>query len=119
MFELLPAELHLEVFSHLQNSDLKAVRAVSRRLRDNASPALFHSIIACARYEALGAFQNISTHPVLQKYVKEIVFDGSVYHPDLANSLDLYTIQNKQHGHLSASSSFWSARTRYVPCKSQ
>jgi hypothetical protein len=114
MLELLPAELHLEVFSHLQNGDLKAVRAVSRRLRDNASPALFHSIVACARYEALGAFQNISVHSVLQNYVKEIVFDGSVYHADLANSSERYIKQNNELGSLSASSSFWSVRTRCV-----
>jgi hypothetical protein len=113
-FNLLPAELQIEVFSYLANFDLKAVRAVSRKLHDNASPALFRSVVACARYEALGAFQKISLHSVLQTYVKEIVFDGSVYNRDLAYSSELYqTYNSKLHDHR-ASSSFWSIRARYV-----
>jgi hypothetical protein len=112
-FELLPAELQLEVFSHLDNSDLKAARAVSRKLRDNASPALFRSAIACARYVAMGSFQNISLHPVLQKYVKEIVFDGSIYNSTIATREGMFESQNNRYDHL-RTSSFWGLRTRYV-----
>ncbi|KAJ4354579.1 uncharacterized protein N0V89_006316 [Didymosphaeria variabile] len=78
-FSILPAELQIEVFSYLENTDLKAVRGVSASCRDNASPHLFRSIIACTRYQAMGAFQNIALHPVYQKYVKEIVFDATAY----------------------------------------
>jgi hypothetical protein len=111
--ELLPAELQIEILDSLDNSDLKAARAVSRKLCDNASPALFRSIVACARYEALGAFQKISLHPVLQKYVKEIVFDGSLYKQDLAHSHEGYEQENDRHEHLRLTS-FWDKRTRCV-----
>lgn len=96
-FELLPAELQLEVFSNLDNSDLKAARAVSRKLRDNASPALFRSTVACARYVAMGSYQNISLNPLLQKYVKEIVFDGSVYNERVASHEEMFEKQNNSY----------------------
>jgi len=108
--ELLPAELQLDIFSYLDNVSLKAARGVSRKLRDNASPALFRSIVACARYDALGAFQKISLDSVLQKYVKEIVFDASVYDGRLANYQHLYEQQNDKYIDLRATS-YWSKRT--------
>jgi hypothetical protein len=83
-FSRLPAELQIEVFSYLENTDLKAVRSVNSSCRDNASPHLFRSIIACARYQAMGAFQNVALHPVYQKYVKEIVFDVTAYSATIA-----------------------------------
>lgn len=60
LFNRLPAELQIEIFDYLPATDVKAARAVSRTFRDNATPALFRSIVACARYQALGAFQNVS-----------------------------------------------------------
>jgi hypothetical protein len=113
-FDLLPAELQIEIFSHLENIDLKAARAVSRQLRNNASPALFRSIVACARYVALGTFQKISLDLVLQKYVKEIVFDGSVYNREVAIHQNVYESQNAKYYELKASPSFWNLRTRYA-----
>jgi hypothetical protein len=112
-FELLPAELQIAIFSYLDNTSVKAARAVSRKFRDNASPALFRSVVACARYEALGAFQNISTNSVLQSYIKEIIFDGSLYDGNFAQSLPSYEAENDRHDDLRASS-FWGKRTRYV-----
>ncbi|KAH7095363.1 hypothetical protein FB567DRAFT_430549 [Paraphoma chrysanthemicola] len=96
----------------LDNSDLKAARAVSRKLRDNATPALFRSVVACARYEALGAFQKISLHPVLQTCVKEIVFDGSLYSQDLAQSRESYEQDNDNFEDLRAAS-FWADSPRW------
>jgi hypothetical protein len=110
--DLLPAELQLEIFSNLENADLKAARAVSRQLRDNASPALFRSTVACARYVALGTFQKIALDSVLQKYVKEIVFDGTVYNQEVAHNQDLYERQNNCYEELRAIASFWGLRTR-------
>ncbi|KAF2447964.1 hypothetical protein P171DRAFT_355049 [Karstenula rhodostoma CBS 690.94] len=89
-FSKLPAELQIEVFGYLENTDLKAVRSVSTSCRDNASPHLFRSIIACARYQAMGAFQNVALHPVYQKYVKEVVFDATVYDERIAKNERLY-----------------------------
>jgi hypothetical protein len=112
-FELLPTELQLEVFSHLDYSDLKAARAVSRKLRDNASPALFRCVVACARYVAMGSFQNISLNPVLRKYVKAIIFDGSIYDAATSSRKELYESQNDRFDDL-RTSSFWSLQTRSV-----
>jgi hypothetical protein len=118
-FDQLPAELQIEVFTYLKASDLKAARAVSRQFRDNASPALFRSVVACARYMALGAFQNIANHPVLQKYVKEIVFDGSLYDEEIAAHQATYERMNDEYNDLRVGA-FWSKRIKYVrlPLKS-
>lgn len=89
-FTKLPAELQIQVFSYLSNRDLKSVRAVNIRCRDNASVWLFRSIIACARYQAMGVFQKISLHPVYQNYVKEIVFDATEYDRVLAENEKAY-----------------------------
>ena len=74
-FSHLPAELQIEIFDHLETVDAKAARAVTRTFRDNATPALFQSIVACARHHALGAYQKVSQHPTYSGYVKEIIFD--------------------------------------------
>lgn len=89
-FSRIPAELQIDIFSYLENTDLKAVRSVNTSCRDNASPHLFRSIIACARYQAMGAFQNVALHPVYQKYVKEIVFDATAYEERVAKNERIY-----------------------------
>jgi hypothetical protein len=85
-FDLLPAELQIHVFSYLDNSDLKAARAVSKTCRKNASALLFQSAVVCVRYRALGAFQNISLDPIFQRSVRQIIFDASVYQEQLAEN---------------------------------
>ncbi|KAF2131378.1 hypothetical protein P153DRAFT_355177 [Dothidotthia symphoricarpi CBS 119687] len=89
-FNLLPVELHIEIFTYLPASDLKNVRRVCKKFWDTASPTLFRSIVACARYKALGAFQNISLHSIYPKYVKEIVFDSSLYNKSMAKQERMY-----------------------------
>ncbi|KAL1599632.1 hypothetical protein SLS60_007435 [Paraconiothyrium brasiliense] len=108
----LPAELQIEVFSYLGNTDLKAVRGVSASCRDNASPHLFRSIIACARYQAMGAFQNIALHPVYQNYVKEIVFDATAYEAREAKVESAYQTSALSEPHLREVVS-WVRRTRW------
>lgn len=92
-FAELPAELQIQVLGYLERPDLKAARSVSRKFRDNASPNLFTSVVACARYLALSAMQKSSLHPVYQKYVKELVFDGSVYNSTLARKYERYKLE--------------------------
>jgi hypothetical protein len=111
--ELLPTELQLEVFSHLANSDLKAARAVSRKLRDNASPALFRYVVACARYVAMGSWQSISLNPALQNYVKAIIFNNSICNAAVSSGKELYENHNNRYDDL-RTSSFWSLQTRSV-----
>lgn len=112
-FESFPAEIQLDVFRHLDNTDLKAVRAASRKLRDNASPSLFRTAIVSARYQSLGVFQKLAAHPVLRKYVHEIVFDGSVFGLWLASSSDEYKRKNNEYENL-RTGSYYFIRERYV-----
>ncbi|KAF2002954.1 hypothetical protein P154DRAFT_430266 [Amniculicola lignicola CBS 123094] len=93
----LPAELQIEIFSYLDHSDLKAVRACSRCCRDNASPKLFERAVACARYLALGAFQKISLHPFYATYVKEIVFDGAIFEASCALKEQIYHMRSVEY----------------------
>ncbi|KAF1968613.1 hypothetical protein BU23DRAFT_514387 [Bimuria novae-zelandiae CBS 107.79] len=99
-FTKLPSELQIEVFSNLSNKDLKNVRAVSTCCRDNASVWLFRSIIACARYQAMGAFQKISLHPIYREYVKEVVFDATEYDRALAENEHEYQRNVDNHNDL-------------------
>ncbi|KAH7388735.1 hypothetical protein BKA66DRAFT_440408 [Pyrenochaeta sp. MPI-SDFR-AT-0127] len=111
-FELLPAELQIEIFTYLQSSDIKAARAVSRKLRDNATPGLFRSIIACARYPAMGAFQKISLHSVYTNYIKEIIFDASIYEASLAQQERTYEHIQDKFEELRFGS-YWAKRSRW------
>ncbi|KAG9186562.1 hypothetical protein G6011_09670 [Alternaria panax] len=111
-FMRLPAELQIEIFDYLPATDVKAARAVSRTFRDNATPALFRSIVACARYQALGAFQNVSLHSIYSGYVREVIFDGTVY--DVVLAKDHYCYQrSEQNTNDFKSSSFYAMRTRW------
>ncbi|KAA8625431.1 F-box multi-domain protein [Pyrenophora tritici-repentis] len=113
-FTVLPAELQIEIFDHLQPVDIKAARAVSRKLRDNATPALFRSIVACPRYLALGAFQNISLHSIYSGYPKEIVFDGTLYSDRIAkHDQQYYYLASKYTGLQTEVGSHWARRTRW------
>ncbi|KAF2856284.1 hypothetical protein T440DRAFT_474666 [Plenodomus tracheiphilus IPT5] len=89
-FELFPAELLIAIFAHLDLSDVKAMRKVCKTFGDFLSPALYQSVVACARNQGLGAFQNIAKHPNYSGYVKEIVFDGTVFVENFAKSDDIY-----------------------------
>lgn len=107
----LPSELQISIFSYNSAPELKVARAVCTKFRDNASVWLFRKIVACARYQAMGAFQRISESTVYGKYVKEIVFDGTAYNPDLAQSEYLYQHSADQFEELKGVVS-WARRVR-------
>lgn len=90
-FSHLPAELQVKIFDHLETVDAKAARAVSRTFRDNATPALFRSIVVGARHNALGAYQKVTQHPIYSRYVKEIIFDGTIYNQKIARDVFCYS----------------------------
>ena len=112
-FDLLPAEIQIEIFTYLEGSSLKAVRGVCRAFRDNAEPTLFRYVIASARYQSLGAFQKISLFPIFQKHVREIVFDGSLYDQFLAKNEQAYHTQAAKCPNLE-SGFRWEKHTRLV-----
>jgi hypothetical protein len=106
----LPAELQIHVFSYNSAPELKVARAVCTKFRDSASVWLFRKVVACARYQAMGAFQRVSEHTVYGKYVKEIVFDGTTYDRALAENEYLYQHSVDQFEDLNVIS--WARRTR-------
>ncbi|KAI4661165.1 uncharacterized protein J4E79_004976 [Alternaria viburni] len=111
-FTQLPAELQIQIFDYLHAPDVKSARAVSRTFRNNATPALFRSIVACARYQALGAFQNVSLHSIYSGYVREIIFDGTLYDGHLAKDHRNYSRAEEVSGKFQ-SGSFYAMRTRW------
>ncbi|RMZ68958.1 mating-type switching swi10 [Pyrenophora seminiperda CCB06] len=113
-FTALPAELQIDIFNYLQPVHVKAARAVSRIFRDNATPALFRSIVACPRYQALGAFQNISLHSIYSAYPREIVFDGTLYDDRVALSDRIYySLERRYPGTAASAGSHWARRNRW------
>ncbi|KAJ4367489.1 hypothetical protein N0V83_007072 [Neocucurbitaria cava] len=112
--ELLPAELQIQIFSYLHGPDVKAARGVSRTLRDNATPAIFRSIVACARYQAMGAYQKISLHSIYPKYVKEIIFDGSIYESILAKNYENAYYEEQDKIEELRFASHWEKRSRWI-----
>jgi len=113
-FNELPAELQIEIFNYLQPIHVKAARAVSRMFRDNATPALFRKIVACPRYQALGAFQNISLHSLYSGYPREIVFDGTLYSDRIAlDDRQYYLLERSYPEYQTVSESHWTRRNRY------
>jgi hypothetical protein len=111
-FYKLPAELQIQVFDYLHAADIKRARAVSRKFRDNTTPALFRRVVACARYQALGALQNVSLHSVYSRYVREIMFDGSMYDEQLAYSDRAYYAAEEKLENPDFCRGFW-RRTRF------
>ncbi|KAH7130633.1 hypothetical protein B0J11DRAFT_578155 [Dendryphion nanum] len=96
-FSALPSELQILIFSYLNCKDLKTARQLCQKCDQNASPALFNTAVACARYQALGTLKKISLHSILPKYVKEIHFDGSVYNKLIAESEQTYCSLENEH----------------------
>ncbi|KAF2691262.1 hypothetical protein K458DRAFT_438938 [Lentithecium fluviatile CBS 122367] len=105
-----------EVFSFLEAPDLKAARGVCTKFRDNASVWLFRKLVACARYQAMGAFQRTAEHSVYRTYVKEIVFDGTTYEEQLAKSEILYQESANRLPDLEGVVS-WARRSRFMKYK--
>lgn len=88
--DCLPAELQADIFSYLDVPDVKAIREANKNLMYDAAPALFRSVIACARYQGLKALEDVANHPIYSKCVKEIVFDGTVFVEKFAKDDNIY-----------------------------
>ncbi|OTB01862.1 hypothetical protein M426DRAFT_323094 [Hypoxylon sp. CI-4A] len=76
--ENLPPELKFIILGFLPKSDLKSMRLVSKFFTSIASQLLFDKIFVSVRPEDLKIFADISKHPMLSAFVKEIVY-VSVY----------------------------------------
>lgn len=80
-------ETVLEIFSNFERRDLKAVRLVCKRYEILASPYLFTKAYIAARRGVMDVFRQITSHPVLSNYIREIVYDASWFEPSVAASL--------------------------------
>ena len=74
-----PPELFSIVCSHLSKKDLQSARLVSKAFELVASPFLFRTVWFSTDPRDWGNIRNISQHPVFHKYVREIVYDNTVY----------------------------------------
>ena len=86
----LPPELKVSIASYLGKKQLKTLRLVCREYEIAASPHLFDKAYLAAREGVLDTFTELTDHPIFSKYVKEIVYDGSVVESDCARSFDIY-----------------------------
>lgn len=88
---LLSTEMVIETFSYLERGDLKAVRLVCRRFDTLASPSLFTKAYIAARRGVMDVFKQITSHPVLSNYIREIIYDASWFEPSIAASLEIFS----------------------------
>lgn len=73
----LPAELKLLILDHLKFPEFKAMRLVSRVWSSLVTPMLFWHVYISPRKLDVEIFSNITYHPILSTYVREIVYDAS------------------------------------------
>lgn len=88
--ERLPHEIVCRIFSYLQSPDLKHARLVSSDLKTAASRHLFSRILIAPRRDVLSVFRRVYEHDTYRLYVKQIVYDGSIYDVSLARSAETY-----------------------------
>ena len=79
----LPNELVLDVFQSLGRTDLKSARLVCKSWYPCASHFLFDKIYVAPNKIDLQVFEAITQHPILKTCVRHLVYDASVFAPDL------------------------------------
>ncbi|MCJ1271816.1 ssDNA endonuclease and repair protein rad10 [Lobaria immixta] len=90
----LATELIIEILSYLEQRDLKAVRLVSRRYESLASPPLFTKAYIAARRGVMDVFKQVTSHPVLSTYIREVIYDASWFEPSVAASFENFSKTN-------------------------
>lgn len=95
----LPPELKLAIVGCVEKHMLKKLRLISREWSMFATPLLFDKVYISPREIDLTVFTNITQHPVLGPFVREVIYDTSRFDEisrqdyfdrlcrDLANSL--------------------------------
>lgn len=73
----LPTEVKGLVAECLLKSDLKSLRYVSKQWHAMATPMLFDQVYISPRDKDVQIFSNITKHPDLRRYIKNIVCDTS------------------------------------------
>ena len=81
----LPEELIIQVLGYLPKFDIKSARLTCSQIARTGAQWLFQRIYFAPRKSAIQTFINISSNPVFARTVTELVYDGSLFLPELAN----------------------------------
>lgn len=93
-----PAEILVEIFSHLPRRDIKAIRVVCKNFEAASSQYLFDRLYVSPQKFHLKILAKVSQHPVYSKYVEEIVYDCSLFRPELL-CIEAYEAELLVYGH--------------------
>ena len=81
----LPEELLVQVLGYLPKSVLKSARLTCSQIARIGAVWLFQRIYFAPRKSAIETFINISSNPVFARNVTDLVYDGRLFLPELAN----------------------------------
>ena len=81
----LPEELIIQVLGYLPKFDIKSARLTCSQIARTGAQWLFQRIYFAPRKSAIETFLNISSNPVFAWTVTELVYDGRLFLPELAN----------------------------------
>ncbi|KAK5117130.1 hypothetical protein LTR85_009061 [Meristemomyces frigidus] len=92
---VLPPELLSRIISFLseQRKDISACRLVCRTLKELSSPYLITRVVFAKRFDAVSRLQDVLQHPYFSRYVTELVYDASLYDPEIAGDWNEYVQQ--------------------------
>ena len=82
----LPNELVVATLDFLGRSDLKSARLVCKTWSSYASEFLFSKIYVAPNRIDLEVFDAITQDPILSKCVRQLVYDGSEFVPDISKA---------------------------------
>ena len=82
----LPNEMFLQIISHLDRSDMKAARLVSKTWYLYSSEFLFDTIYVSTQDEDFTVFKAVAQHPILSKCVRTLEYDPVAFDPTLSFS---------------------------------
>lgn len=80
----LPNELVVAILERLGRSDLKSARLVCKTWSSYASGFLFDKIYVAPNRIDLEVFDAITQNPILSKCVRQLIYDGSEFVPDIS-----------------------------------
>ena len=78
-----PFELQKIILGYLKKYELKQVRLVSKTCSSLATPLLFNRVYVSLKQLDLEVFTHCATHPVISSTIKEIIYDLSLFDPNI------------------------------------
>jgi hypothetical protein len=79
----MPAEILIDIFTHLRPGDIKSTRLVCCRFKALSAPLLIRTAYFAARVNTLEKFLNIANHPVFSRTVRTVIYEGAFYQEEL------------------------------------